>query len=203
MNTTNIIAQLGGLSYLGIFIVALLANMVIPVPEEIILLALGYLTGTGSVRLYFVIPIMIAGLLISDIVIYTLARRGNRLMIKIYDRFFARKSLFSNRQWVETHLHRIIFFSRFLIQLRFIGPFLAGRKDLPAKSFIAYDLSALVLYVPLYTMLGFYFQNRVRRIIDDVGVVRNAVIIIALCALCYGIARFFYRMLRRHIINRD
>ena len=48
MQEISIITEsIGGLTYGGIFILALLPNLFIPVPEEIVLLAMGYLTGIG------------------------------------------------------------------------------------------------------------------------------------------------------------
>src|SRR3989344_5837114 len=189
--TEELIYQLGTLSYLGIFGISLLANMVIPVPEEVIILALGYLAGIGKLHGLILIPIIILGLLISDIVIYVLAKKGNRFITLIYRKFFA-KRLEKRQQWIETHIGKVIFFSRFLVQLRFIGPFLAGQKRVPWRKFLVYNTTALVIYVPLYIFLGWYFQSRIRLIVEEIGVVRNIILIVVGALIAFSLFKFVY-----------
>lgn len=175
--SADVLGQLNALSYGGLWVVSFLSNAIIPVPEEITLLGFGYLAGTGKVDILFLIPIAISGLLTSDIIVYTLSKKGSRLVLSIYERFFAKKIENHSESWFDINLNKIVFFSRFLVQLRFIGPFLAGQKNMPLKKFISFDLLALVLYVPLYIMLGKYFHSRVQSIINDVNVLRNIMLL--------------------------
>ncbi len=174
METQVLLEQLGALSYVGIFGVSMLANVVIPVPEEIVLLALGYLAGTGAVNGFILLPIIMTGLLVSDVVMYTLSKRGNRFIMFFYRKFFAQK-VNRKQHWMKTHIEKVIFFSRFLVQLRFIGPFMAGHYRVPVKKFIKYDFAAIALYVPLFLFLGWYFHNRVQKIIENVHIIKNVV----------------------------
>lgn len=178
MNETNqIIGQLGALSYFGSFIVSILANVIVPVPEEIVLLAFGYLAGAGHLNVFILIPIIMAGLLISDIAMYTLSKKGNKLVTHFYDKFFAPR-LAPHKEWLDTHIHKVIFFSRFMIQLRFLGPFLAGQNQVPFKRFIKYDFLAILVYVPLFVGVGFLFRERIEFIISGVGLVKNIIIMV-------------------------
>lgn len=192
MEAQEIINQLGTFSYGGIFGISFLANVVIPVPEEIVLLVLGYLAGTGHISIYYTIPIVIAGLLASDIVMYSLARGGNKFVERIYQRFFANR--IKNRQaWLEANIEKVVFYSRFMVQLRFIGPFMAGHMKMPFKKFLTYELAALVVYVPLFVWGGKYFHSRIVRVISGVGVVHN-VILVAIGALVgITLLRYAYR----------
>ncbi len=192
--TQQLISELGALSYLGIFGVSLLANMVIPVPEEVVLLALGYLAGIGVVNGLVLVPIVIMGLLISDSVIYYLSKKGNKLINGIYNKFFSRR-LESKREWLSLHIEKVIFFSRFLIQLRFLGPFLAGQEKVSWKKFLKYELAALVLYVPLLIWIGFYFRNRVEFIISGVNAIKNAVLIFIGVLLLISLSKFARRFM--------
>jgi membrane protein DedA with SNARE-associated domain len=176
MEAQFIINQLGTFSYWGIFGISFLANVVLPVPEEITLLALGYLAGTGHISIYYTIPIVIVGLLASDIVMYSLARAGNKFVGGIYNKFFAHR-IETKQEWFEAHIEKVIFYSRFMVQLRFIGPFLAGHLKVPFRKFITYELAALVLYVPLFIWSGKYFHSRIVRVIDGVGILRNVILI--------------------------
>ncbi len=195
IESQNIITELGALSYVGIWVVALLSNIVIPVPEEIVLLALGYLAGTGSANILILIPLVISGLLVSDIVMYLLARKGSRFVTWLYTKFFSKRLTNKNDQWFSDHMDKIIFFSRFLIQLRFVGPFIAGQKKVEPKRFIKYDFAALIIYAPLYMLLGLFFHSRVKAIVGNVGVVRNIVLVIVGFIVAFMLFRYIYSVL--------
>lgn len=195
IESQNIITELGTLSYVGIWIASLLSNIVIPVPEEIILLGLGYLAGTGHVNFFILLPIVISGLLVSDIVMYALARKGSRFVTWLYTKFFSKRLENKNSDWYDSHITKIIFFSRFLIQLRFVGPFIAGQRKTSPRTFITYDLAALLIYTPLYILLGLFFHSRVKAIVGNVGIVRNIVLVVAGVLIAYGLLRYIYRTL--------
>jgi membrane protein DedA with SNARE-associated domain len=192
--TEEVINQLGALSYGGIWFVSFLSNVVIPIPEEIVLLALGYLSGTGAVNGFIVIPIIISALLANDIILYSLAKRGSKITTYLYNHFFAKRLEKRGDAWLNMNIGSVIFFSRFLVQLRFIGPFIAGTRRLPIKKFILYDFLALVVYVPLFTGLGWYFHSRIILIIEEVGIVKNIILLIVALVLFYSLARFLYKL---------
>lgn len=175
--SVEIIQQVSALSYAGIFGLSLLANMVVPVPEEASLLAIGYVIGIGKINPVITTAIVIVGLLTSDLVIYTLSRHGNKPLMFVYNRFFA-KTVGRNPEFLDKHIVKIIFFSRFLVQLRFIGPFLAGTKKISLRTFLTYELAALFIYVPTFLAIGAYFRNRFEAIVGGLGTVRNIIFIV-------------------------
>lgn len=189
-----LVEQLGTFSYLGIFGISFLANVVIPVPEEIVLLALGYVAHSGAMSGFVLVPIVMAGLLASDIVMYLLSKKHNRLVTLFYQKVFAPR-LRSKRGWLEAHPEKVIFFSRFLVQLRFLGPFMAGQMNVSWRTFIVYELAALVLYVPILIAAGYYFRDRIELIASGVGIVRNGIIILVALAVVLSISKFVYRYL--------
>jgi len=193
VNETQIIlSELGALSYIGIFVVALLTNVFVPVPEEVILLCLGYLAGIGKLSAFILVPIVTLGLLVSDITIYYLSKRGNKFVKGFYNKFFA-KRVSEKEEWVEKHINKVIFFSRFMIQLRFLGPFLAGNFQVKFKRFLAYDMLALVIYVPLYIFIGWFFHNRILEIVNNVNKAKNIALIIVATIAGFSLLRFLYR----------
>jgi membrane protein DedA with SNARE-associated domain len=85
------IHQLGGLSYLGVFGVAMLAMIVLPFPEEITLLSFGYLAGTGVFHWALLIPMCMAGLFVVILVFISWHVRGSKITTKAYRENFCRK----------------------------------------------------------------------------------------------------------------
>lgn len=192
--TSLLIQHLETLSYVGIFIVAIIANVIIPVPEEVILLALGYIAGTGTLNGFIIIPVVILGSVLSDVAMYKLSKSGNRFVMYFYKKFFSRK-LEEKRAWLEEHVYKVIFFSRFLVQLRFLGPFFAGQVKVPLREFLRYDIFALIIYVPLYVGVGWYFRNRIEFIVSGVNIVRNVILMVAGAVILISLSKFVRRFL--------
>lgn len=176
---TQLIAQAAGYSYIGLFVVGFLANVFVPVPEEIVLLAIGYLVGTGAVGFIPTVLAVILGALLSDFIFYELSYRGNKIVKIIYEKYFSRVIPLST-SFIEANIKKIIFISRFLIQFRFLGPFLAGYVKFPRKKFLWLDLAALAVYTTFFIWLGFTFQGRIERIVSGIGQAHNIIIAIAI-----------------------
>jgi membrane-associated protein len=188
------IQELGALSYLGVFIISLLANMVIPVPEEISLLGLGYLAGTGVFNIWIIIPIIIFGLFISDTIIYFLSLHGSKIIKKIYQKIFSSNSdMLGNISRVR--LERIIIFSRFLVYLRFLAPFLSGYHKLSFKRFLLLEMVSLWIYTPIYVLLGFFLRNQIERALIGINTARHITTGIVIVI----IAVFIFFVLKKYI----
>lgn len=166
------------LAYLGVFFIGFISNMFVPVPEEFVFIALGYLVGGGSLSFVLTVLVIIFGLLVNDIMLYYLARRGNRFLRGIYDRLFS-GILPIDSPFLAKNLRTVVFVSRFLIQFRFLGPFFSGTLHVPIKKFIRWDLAALVIYVPIFVGLGAFFQARVEKIVEGLGSAHNIMAIVA------------------------
>jgi membrane-associated protein len=190
--TGELIREIGTYSYFGIWGISIISNVVIPVPEEAVLLVLGYLAGTPNFNGFIIAPIVLSGLLLSDVLMYFFSKRGVRLVNLFYQKVFARR-VENKREWIETHMNKVIFFSRFLVQLRFLGPFLAGQMLISWRRFILYDFLALIIYVPLYLLIGWYFHNRVELIVDGIGTIRNIIITLVGLAIAISISKLVYK----------
>ena len=201
MQEADIITKsLGSLSYGGMFIVALLSNIVIPVPEEIVLLATGYLSGIGIFIYPIIMAIFILGMLASDYILYSLSYRGSKLVSKLYKKLET-KGLLKNQAYLKKHIKKIIFFSRFLVYLRFIGPIISGYLKIKRKTFLTYDFLALVLYVNLFMGLGNYFHDQIKFITEGVARFKNYIMTAVVILLTIYVLRYiqnnFLKWLRK------
>lgn len=185
----NLIAQF---SYGAVFLLSLLANVFIPLPEEITLLFLGYLTGVGQLNFTLTFIMVVLGLFISDSAIYLLAYRGNKFVQGIYDKIFAAR-LGNDAEFINRHIGKIIFISRFLVQLRFIGPYLAGHRKISYRDFILYDLGALIVYVLIFLGLGNILHKKVELLINGVGTIHKFVILVIVIWIGYTLFKLFLK----------
>ncbi len=192
--TQILINHISAMSYLGIFGIAMIANIAIIVPEEIILLVLGYVVGMGKANFFIVVAVVIAGLLCTDFMLFSLAKRENRVIMFIYNKFFAWR--IQNRlDWLEKHIYKVIFFSRFMVQLRFMGWFLAGKLKLRKREFLTFELAALFIYVPLLIGAGVYFRDRIEYITSGVREAHNIIIIAIGIIILFAILKLFRKVL--------
>lgn len=183
---------MGGLSYGGVFILALMSNMIIPVPEELVLLGMGYLTSIGIFKYHLVVVIFILGMLVSDYILYSLAKRGSKLTQKLQDRL-ERRGILKNKEYLEKHINKIIFFSRFLVYLRFIGPVVSGILGIDRKKFLKYDFLALIIYVNIFLGLGNYFHKQISFVTAGVARFKNYFLIIVAVAVSIFILRYIQK----------
>lgn len=188
--TQEIVQQIAAYSYLGAFGLSLIANMFVPVPEEIVVLMIGYATGAGLLLFWPTLAIVFAGLLISDLLLYIFAKRGTKVLLIIYEKYFAKLGIKDNEAFLKKNINSVIFFSRFIIQFRFLGPFLAGYFQVPLKQFLKYELPALIMYVPLVMWLGYYFQNRIDVIVSGLGSVKNIIVIVIVVIVLFSLAQY-------------
>lgn len=193
----EIVNSIGGLTYGGIFITALLANIVIPIPEEIVLLAIGYVASVGDINIFIALPLTIAGLFISDVILHLLAKRGNRHLRKVYARF--QKSRFARYEdRLRSRIKLTIFCARFVTSLRFVGPVLSGMMKVPFKVFAIIDLLAIVIYASIFIIIGYVFHSKILLIIAGVQVVGHYIFVIIITGLATGLV--FY-LNKKFIVN--
>ena len=83
IDPASLIPTIESLSYVGIFIALLLVGYLIPVPEEVLLILIGYSVSEGIGSLFPVILVSIAGLYFGDNALYYLTRKGNEWILKI------------------------------------------------------------------------------------------------------------------------
>jgi len=151
--------------------------MLIPIPEEIMLLISGYLTGVGTFNYLITAGLFISGMFISDMVLFYLSSRGNKYVIKLKNKIGGERFL-KNEDFIKKHIKKIIFFSRFLVYIRFIGPVLSGGVKTKWSTFLFYDFIALVIYVPMVLFIGKYFHKNISAVINGVADGKNIILIV-------------------------
>jgi membrane protein DedA with SNARE-associated domain len=143
--------------YAAIFVVVLLGNIGVPVPEEIVLLVAGYLAWRGALAVPAVILVGALSAVMGDSIGYWLGRTGGRPLLLRYGRyiFIPPRQVRRAEQFFASHGRRAIFFGRFLAGIRFlVGP-LAGIARMPFRRFFLYNAGGAVVYVPAVTLVGY------------------------------------------------
>jgi membrane-associated protein len=172
------------LSYTGIFLWFLLTQLIIvmPIPEEVVLISIGYVSATGVWNPFVAAAIALATLILSDGIFYFLSRSGNRYVARLVRRSEGGAFAKAETQ-MKRNMPRAVFTLTFIPRLRFFGPVLAGVLKLKWPAFFLADASALVIHVSVYTFLGYFFHRSLAGIFKNVAVLQHVLFIAAIIAV--------------------
>ncbi len=188
--------------YLGIFVVVLLGNVGLPVPEETVLALAGYLVHEGQMRLPLTLAVGILSAVVGDNVGYWIGRRVGRPAL---ERYGARVGITHERmdaiaRFVARYGALGVFAARFVPGIRVMAGPLAGAGGLPALHFTAANFLGALVYVPYAVGIGYALAyglgpwlHRTEHIVGKVE--HLALLLIALCAVAL-VARRFIRARR-------
>ncbi len=133
--------------------------MGLPIPEEITLLASGFLVNLGFIRLYPTLAIVFVGILTGDLTIYSIGRKWGHgiLTHRHLHEVFSEKRLERVRQFFRNHGSKTILIARFIAGFRVAAFLAAGTMGMKPVQFIVLDSLAALIMIPLLIALGYYF----------------------------------------------
>jgi membrane protein DedA with SNARE-associated domain len=147
---------IGHWGYPGIFLVVVLGNLGLPVPEETVLAVAGYLAWSGRLQLVPVLLVGIVSAVAGDNLGYWIGRRYGRAPVERYARWLLSPAQISA---TERFIHRYgalaVGAARFVSGMRFLAGPLAGSVGMPFRRFLTGNLLGAVLFVPYAVGLGY------------------------------------------------
>src|SRR4030042_62887 len=165
------------ISYFGTFILMALSGHLVPVPEEVILLLVGYASGIGLSNVYFTAIFSMLGVIAGDSLIFYLSRYGNCYVEKLKNRIAPQK-IAKYERMMNAHTGKTIFLSWLMVGLRFLSPLLAGMLKVKWRTFLACDIPAIIIYVSFFLFLGYHFNTDIARMITEVKLARHIIFIL-------------------------
>jgi membrane protein DedA with SNARE-associated domain len=140
--------------YAAIFLIVVLGNVGLPVPEETVLTVSGYLAWQGHLRFPVVVLVAVVSAVAGDNLGYWLGRRyGHRIL----DRLLAAAPERTERAqaFILRYGMLAVFAARFVTGLRFMAGPLAGSTGLAPARFVIANLLGAVVYVPIAAGAGY------------------------------------------------
>jgi membrane protein DedA with SNARE-associated domain len=181
--------------YLAIFLVVVLGNLGLPVPEETILALAGYLVWRRTLRLPLVLAVGVVSAIVGDNMGYWIGRRYGQKAIQRYGHSLlgGPERLESVRRFITRHGPLGVFAARFITGIRFLAGPIAGTMGLrPIPFLVANALGALV-YVPVVVAagyaIGYGLGPYVERLRKVVGEVEHIVLILAIVGAIAALGR--------------
>lgn len=190
MNLTDYL--ISNFSFIGIIASAIVANIFPFIPEEIFLLGMGYVAWSSWYYFIYFSIFLIIGFMMIDSCLYFLAKSGNKYVMK-YARYFFGEWLDRDEWHFRRNLTKIIFFSRPITYLRFIGPVLAGYYKVPYIKYVKINLCILIIYVPTLLTLGRIFGKQVLDLFREGLTFSNMFQVIIIISIIYIISKLIKR----------
>lgn len=149
--------------YAALFFILFLCGLGLPVPEELTLLAGGFLINLEIIRPYPTLAVGFAGVITGDLVMYSIGRRwGNEILT--YPRIrnlLPDKRLERVKQFFSDHGNKTIFVARFISGFRVAAFLGAGIMGMKPGQFILLDILGALILIPLLVFLGYYFAANI------------------------------------------
>jgi membrane protein DedA with SNARE-associated domain len=173
-------------TYLGLFVVLVLCSLGLPFPEDLALLAGGFLAHRGVTNYPFTVAVSFVGVVAGDNSLFFLGRRfGSGLMRYVGVFRTAEGRMAKLHQFMNRHGNVTIFYARFFSGLRALVYLSAGSIGFRPSRFFLYDLLGAAVSVPIVVSLGYFFGPQLEVPIHYLGGAERAVAFIV--ALSFGV----------------
>lgn len=156
----GIITDYGAWTYGILFVVIFVETglVVMPfLPGDSLLFAAGTFAALGSFNVWGLIGLLIIAAVTGDAVNYSI---GHYLGERAYSiKWIKKEYLEKTHAFFEKHGGKAIFLARFVPIVRTFAPFVAGIGKMSYAYFATYNVVGGVIWVVLFTLLGFFFGN--------------------------------------------
>lgn len=176
----------GGVAYAIVFGILVACGLGFPLPEDIPLIATGYLVWDETMSWAPAIAVTMGGVLIGDTILFFLGRRlGMRILHgERPPSFLNPDKIRRTRAYIRKYGDKIVFIARFVAGFRAVAFFMAGAMKMPYSRFIWLDGLAALLSVPLWIGIGYglghMFGDEISAILHSVKHVKNIVTVVIL-----------------------
>jgi len=147
-----------GILFLAVFIETGIVIMPL-LPGDSLLFAVGALSARGSLQLPLIIGLLCAAAIIGDTVNYWIGKTIGPRVFTANSRFLKKSYMDKTQAFYDRHGAKTIIFARFVPIVRTFAPFIAGVGQMAYGKFLAYNVIGGVIWVLLFTLLGYFFGN--------------------------------------------
>ncbi len=189
-----ILTYVNEFSYIGIFLL-LIIIAIIPIPEELVLILVGYFAGYGFAEFDKILVIGVIGVLIGDNLLFLISKHSSYYINKV--KTLMPKKFAKYEKHMKKHMGKTIFLLRFVVGLRFLSPVIAGSAKVNNFKFFLFDFFAVIIFVPVFLYLGYNFSAVISIIINKILLIKNFTIGMVLVASIFIIKPLYKKILLR------
>jgi len=172
-------------TYAGLLVVLILCGMGLPIPEDVALLAGGFLAHRGVIQYPMTLLVALLGVVAGDNLLFFLGRRFGTGLVKYLGigRPRSQRQIDWLKGFMERDGHRAILYARFVAGLRALVYLTAGSFGVNPLRFFLYDLAGAVISVPIVVTLGYLFGGQIEVVLQYIGGVEKLVWLVVALSL--------------------
>ena len=172
MSFESLVSFFAEYPYVGVLIIFVLCGLGLPLPEEIVLLAAGFICYSNPevAPVWGMIIACAASILAGDLIPFALGKIfGTRLLrLRPLRVLVTRDRLAQFDRWFRKRGDLVIFFARFIPGIRVVAFFTAGTMKMTWRRFLFLDGLGIVMLVPLLVYLPYRFGAEIEELIEGV-----------------------------------
>lgn len=189
---TELAAQYGvwiyGILFLIIFCETGLVVMPL-LPGDSLLFAAGSIAAIGKMNIHLMVVLLIIAAILGDAVNFMVGKYfGEKLFSNPNSKIFKQSHLQKTQQFYAKHGGKTIIMARFIPIVRTFAPFVAGMGHMSYHHFLAYNVIGGVLWVTIFSYLGYFFGN-MDIVKDNLSLVLVAIIVLSILPAIIEIIR--------------
>ena len=181
-------------SYAGLFLVLILCGLGLPVPEDLILLAGGFMVYRGTTAYPWTLLVGLLGVVGGDNSLFFLGRRFGTVLVSYLSVGHpnSQRRIERLKDFMRRHGHLAIFYARFLAGARALVYVTAGSVGFDFSRFFFYDVLGALISVPIVVTLGYIFGAQIDHAVAYIGGFERLVwLVIAAAVLFVGSRALF------------
>ncbi|HXR25780.1 MAG TPA: DedA family protein [Candidatus Binataceae bacterium] len=178
-------------SYAGLFLVLLLCGLGLPVPEDLALLAGGFMVYRGTTAYPWTLLVALVGVVAGDNSLFFLGRRFGTGLISYLEvvRPNSQRRIDRLKEFMQRHGHLAIFYARFLAGARALVYVTAGSIGFDFSRFFIYDSLGALISVPIVVTLGYLFGPQIEHAVAYIGGLERLIGLVVIGATVYLVSR--------------
>ena len=180
---TELAAQYGVWIYGILFLIIFCETglVVMPMlPGDSLLFAAGSIAAIGKMNIHLMVVLLIIAAILGDAVNFVIGKYfGEKLFSNPNSKIFKQSHLQKTQQFYAKHGGKTIIMARFIPIVRTFAPFVAGMGHMTYHHFLAYNVIGGVLWVTLFSYLGYFFGN-LPIVKDNLSLVLVAIIVLSI-----------------------
>jgi membrane-associated protein len=128
-------------------------------PGDSLIFAAATFAGIGLLNPWLIFLLLTVAGILGDSVNYAIGHAIGPRVFREDVRFLKREYLDKTHEFYEKHGGKTIILARFMPIIRTFAPFVAGVGAMTYRKFIIYNVAGAILWVGLFTFLGYFFGN--------------------------------------------